>query len=192
MESSTSKVAANVLIVTAILLISVSLVTTLSKKTVVVNPLITQEQVTTTEPVEVVTTPSVATTTVATTSESIITSTSTVTTTTSVKGFTEKKWVWVKTTTSGTTLIPKKATAFTLTFNTDGSLTGTTDCNNFFGSYTLATGTVTFGVLGSTQMACDNSQESDFVISLQGTNHYTIDKNKNLTITTASSSMILK
>ena len=51
-------------------------------------------------------------------------------------------------------------TLLTITFNSDGTLTGFGGCNNFFGSYTLTGQTsefgkgITLGPIGSTKMFC--------------------------------------
>jgi heat shock protein HslJ len=194
MEPTTSKTGINILIVISIVLVGASLATTFTKKqnvedaAKVIAEMPAQTPVAE-EPVVV----EVTTTTTSTTTEVVTTASSTTATSTvNAKGFTEKKWTWVKTINEGKTTTPKKPTVFTITFAKDGTLTGTTDCNNFFGSYKVTDTKLTFGVLGSTQMFCEDSQESDFIISLQGTNSYSIDKSSNLTITNASSTMTLK
>lgn len=72
-------------------------------------------------------------------------------------------WKWRMTQKGNETLTPKTVDAFTLTFNADGSVSGTTDCNNFAGSYTLTDNTIQFSALGMTKKFCEGSQESEFV-----------------------------
>ena len=188
MESSTSKIAANVLIVIALLLIGASLVTVFNKKVEVVAPTVIPtpapviiEQSATNTPIE------------STTTDIVSTSTSTATSTNiNIAGFTEKNWTWVKTTTGSKTVTPKKAEAFTVTFKTNGSLSGTTDCNSFFGDYNVASDTLSFGGLGSTRMFCEGAQETDFMKALQEAKSYMVDKSNNLILITASGSMMFK
>jgi heat shock protein HslJ len=76
----------------------------------------------------------------------------------------DTKWVWEKTEMNdGTITVPRKAEAFTITFQEDGNLSGTTDCNGFFGLYSADRGALTIGPLGMTKMYCEGSQEAEFV-----------------------------
>jgi heat shock protein HslJ len=79
------------------------------------------------------------------------------------------RWVWKETTMSdGSVITPNQPEAFTLTFNTDYSVNGTTDCNGFGGDYLLQDGVLTFGPFAMTKMYCEGSQEIDFQQMLQG------------------------
>ncbi len=91
-------------------------------------------------------------------------------------------WVWQKTVLSdGSIVTPKKAGAFTLTFNADGNLSGKTDCNGFFGSYTFGSdGFIKFGALGSTLMFCGDSQEQVFTGVIAQSDRYGMDASGNL------------
>lgn len=197
MELSTSKIIVNTLIVTAILLIGVSVTSVLMKKPAeVVNNVST--------PAETIKQPIIEeNSTVSTTTESTTTEMSTPSSATSTatstsqanenKNLTSKKWTWVKTTISGTSTTPKKANAFSVTFNATGTITGTTDCNNYFGSYkTTDSNKLTLGPIGSTKMFCGESQENDFMSVLQKVIEYSIDKNNNLILTTGSGTMMFK
>jgi heat shock protein HslJ len=77
-------------------------------------------------------------------------------------------WVWEKTEASGAgSSAPKRPSTFSLTFESDGTLRGVTDCNSFSGTYTLTKGdTLTFGPLLSTKMYCEGSQEIEFTTAL--------------------------
>lgn len=191
METSTSKTAVNILIITAILLIVTSIVTVLNKKP---SQEITKVEVATQPTTEVA---SSATTTTSTTTEetTALTATSTATSTlVTIEGFTDKSWIWTKTTATGTKAItPKKTMAFTLTFTADGTVKGTTDCNAFSGNYKIDNSKLSFGPLASTRMFCDGSQEEAFIQSLLATLSYTFATTTNiLTLTTASGTILFK
>jgi heat shock protein HslJ len=51
-------------------------------------------------------------------------------------------------------LAPTSDAAFTATFADDGTVSGSSGCNTFSGSYTLDGNSLSFGPLASTQMAC--------------------------------------
>lgn len=90
---------------------------------------------------------------------------------------TGRTWTWVRTQMNdGTVTTPKKVEAFTITFNADGSVLGTTDCNRFFGKYSLDGNKVTFGPLASTKMACSGSQESVFMKFLGEIDSYLLNE----------------
>jgi len=77
---------------------------------------------------------------------------------------TMKAWTWTRTQyNNDTVIIPVKADAFTLTFNNDGRLNATTDCNRMMGSYTAEGSKLSFNQLASTRMYCPDSQEKKFV-----------------------------
>lgn len=97
----------------------------------------------------------------------------------SVQGTT---WVWKKTVMSdGGVVTPNKSGVFTVMFNTDGNLSGKTDCNGFFGSYTFGSdGFIKFGPLASTLMYCDGSQEQVFRGEIEKVDRYSIDASGNL------------
>lgn len=95
-------------------------------------------------------------------------------------------WVWYKTVAQNDVLVtPFNTGTFTLMFNSDGSLSGKTDCNGYFGSYTFATdGFVKFGPLGSTLMFCENSQENVFTSSLQNASRYALSESDRVLVIT--------
>lgn len=69
----------------------------------------------------------------------------------------------------------------TLRIATDGKVTGRGACNNFFGSADAKAGTIKFGQMGSTQMACDQpvmEQERRFHDALENAATYRIDNGK--------------
>lgn len=183
MESSTSKIMINVLIVTAIALIGVSVVSVLIKKPAPTTPAITTNEAST----------EVATTTDTEQSTTTEMTEETTATSSAPKGLIQKTWTWTKTTSGTTTTVtPKKETAFTITFTETGSIQGTTDCNKFLGTYTATSNKISLSQLGSTKMYCEGSQEQDFTNTLQKISAYTIDKDNNLILTTASGTMVFK
>jgi heat shock protein HslJ len=101
-------------------------------------------------------------------------------------------WIWDKINTqSGTVITPNKRGAFALTFGEGAKVSWTTDCNNFFGSYSLASdGIISFSALGSTRMYCAGSQESDFASLLQKVSSARIDNSSSLVLTTADGSVL--
>ena len=96
---------------------------------------------------------------------------------------TAKKWSWVKTIMNNDeTITPNKTEAFTLTFNDDGKINGTTDCNNFFGQYEKNKDNLTFGPLASTRMFCEGSQENIFTKQLSQVDKLFFDSKGNLVL----------
>lgn len=86
-------------------------------------------------------------------------------------------WVWTGTLlNNGSTTEPRKTDAFTVTFEGEGRVIGTTDCNSFFGEYSVAPGgVISFGPLASTKMYCEGSQEAVFTKHVSDSNgvHFT-------------------
>lgn len=80
----------------------------------------------------------------------------------------QRVWKWESTLMNdGTTISPEKVDAFTITINEDGSVTGTTDCNDFTGQYKAeGPSKITFELTPSTSNACEGSQEGEFLKAL--------------------------
>ena len=81
----------------------------------------------------------------------------------------------------------------TLAFGDDGSLSGFGGCNRLFGDYTSADGEISFGLVGSTRMACASpegvmEQEAAFIAALSTAATYTIEGDK-LAMRTADDAM---
>lgn len=98
-------------------------------------------------------------------------------------GLSDFVWVWqgTKATNEEDSVTPKKVGEFTLTFNAEeGMVSGATDCNNFFGPYTVSGNDIEFGALGSTQMFCEDSQESDFSSSVASSTSFSFDEEGDL------------
>jgi heat shock protein HslJ len=70
-------------------------------------------------------------------------------------------WLWVETIKGEETVIPRDAGAFSVTFS-EGSLTGTTDCNNFSGTFTVSENTIAIGAVAMSKKFCEDSQEMEF------------------------------
>jgi heat shock protein HslJ len=74
-----------------------------------------------------------------------------------------KDWSWIRTVyNNDTTVVPAKPNVFTLTFNEDGRLNATTDCNRMTGSYSIDGRLLSIGKLAATRMYCPDSQEGEF------------------------------
>ncbi len=71
-----------------------------------------------------------------------------------------------------TSFAPKKLSDFSLHFDTEGQVSGTTDCNGFFGSYTKEGDSLQFGTLGSTMMYCSDSHETVYHDILSHIDHF--------------------
>jgi heat shock protein HslJ len=63
---------------------------------------------------------------------------------------------------------------FVLTFNNDGTVASSTDCNTFSGTFTADGSKLGIGRLASTRKACQGSQEGPYAASLQDAASYTI------------------
>lgn len=87
-----------------------------------------------------------------------------------------KPWEWVSATyADGTTVAPKNADDFIMTFSSSGGVSFETDCNSMSSSYEAYVGGLTFGPIASTKMFCEGSQETEFakLISETKTYHFT-------------------
>ena len=84
-----------------------------------------------------------------------------------------KTWNWISALyNDDTTLAPKKADTFTLTFDSDDTFSATTDCNQMSGSYTVIGSKISFSSIASTLKYCEGSQESDFSKLLENASSY--------------------
>lgn len=96
-------------------------------------------------------------------------------------------WTWLKTDLADKTeIIPKRAGAFKLTFQANGTMSATTDCNSIGGTYEVKGQQLTFGNLAMTEMFCADSQEQDFVKLLNDTESYSFTGKGELLITLKS------
>lgn len=101
----------------------------------------------------------------------------------SVEDLTSSTWVWEETImNNGDITTPAEEDAFTLNFTTDGSISGTTDCNSFGGSYSLSETEINFGDMAMTRMYCEGSQEQDFVDMVTESNMIYFDENDDLVL----------
>lgn len=83
-----------------------------------------------------------------------------------------KEWGWVNTTYSdGVVVTPREPSRFSLAFAKE-SFTAYTDCNSAGGQYSATGDKIIFSKIISTMMACQNSQEGDFVGALQNVTNY--------------------
>lgn len=93
---------------------------------------------------------------------------------------TSKKWTWTMTQMSDEqTSYPSNVGnggSFTATFQEDGRLLATTDCNNGNGSYTIgADNSLTIGPMASTMMYCEGSSEGAYFQQLNQVGSYKIE-----------------
>jgi heat shock protein HslJ len=115
--------------------------------------------------------------------------------TTVPSALTDKPWQWVRTNyTDGRVFAPKQATAFVITFNQDGSMSATTDCNGVSGSYTAVADSLAFGALATTMMFCDGSEEGVFneLLGTVSTYRFTVGGELELGLKAGEGVMILK
>lgn len=90
----------------------------------------------------------------------------------STTSLTAKKWTWAQSFYNDGRRITPKKDVFTLTFLNDGTFAVTTDCNGGAGKYTKTDSQITFTDIVRTEMACGDSQESEFITMLEHTSGY--------------------
>ncbi len=84
-----------------------------------------------------------------------------------------KTWSWVKTTyNNGDVHAPVEPGVFSLTFEQDGTLLVTTDCNTMRGNYRVDEHRIRFEQMAATRMFCEDSQEQLFAKMLDSVNSY--------------------
>lgn len=77
---------------------------------------------------------------------------------------TSTTWVWQETLMNNDDVFTPEDDSFSVTFAADGSISGTTDCNNFGGQYGItADRELSFSPFFMTQMYCEGSQEQMFM-----------------------------
>ena len=85
---------------------------------------------------------------------------------------TMKSWKWVSTTYSDGKKLTAKSQKFVLTFAKDGTFSSSTDCNNVAGKYTDDEKKIVLSDMVSTLMACESSQEGEYVKALGQVSSY--------------------
>jgi len=85
-------------------------------------------------------------------------------------------WTWQRTElTGGEVVTAPEGGKFILSFDEDGLVYSTTDCNQLSGSYTKSDdGTIKFSPFAMTKMFCEGSQEGTYAAQLAQTASYTI------------------
>lgn len=92
-------------------------------------------------------------------------------------------WLWTNTVKADGEIEPVQKEAFIMIFNADMTVSGTTDCNYFFGDYQATEeGELSFGHLASTMMYCEDAQENEFTKDLSEVDSYTVDEDGNLSL----------
>lgn len=102
-------------------------------------------------------------------------------------------WVWERNIIGGDGMVPvAKPGEFSITFGTDGKVSGATDCNGFGGEYTMGSdGVISFGQFVSTLKYCEGSQETDFTTSLAQATRMTTDADGNLVLILGETSNVM-
>jgi heat shock protein HslJ len=92
-----------------------------------------------------------------------------------------KQWVWQKTLYNNDTSIePKEADAFTITFAEGQRAQIGTDCNRMQARYAVKGNKIEFSELLATRMFCEDSQEQVFADMLGNANAYFFDNRNQL------------
>ncbi len=88
---------------------------------------------------------------------------------------TDVKWFLYKLRTKDGTRTFSISKAY-LIFQSNNQITGNTDCNNLFSSYSADSTALSFGTIGTTKMYCKkNTIENDFLFALSQTTQYKIN-----------------
>jgi heat shock protein HslJ len=105
-----------------------------------------------------------------------------------------KTWVWAGTQTdNGRVIAPRQENVFTVTFNEDGRVSLTTDCNSMGGEYIVNGNKIIFDKIMATLMGCPaESQESEFSVFLQETPSYRFTELGELVLEMDSGTMFLR
>lgn len=87
------------------------------------------------------------------------------------------RWQWQQTVRAGgSELVPEDPTAFLLTFDGDGTMRATTDCNSLRGRYAVGIArSLTLDDIGSTRMACPEAQGPVFQADLASVTRFRTD-----------------
>lgn len=94
-----------------------------------------------------------------------------------------KEWKWVRTQkTNNIVSAPTKPDTFSLTFKSDGNVTGTTDCNSFGAKYVTSGEKMTFSQMVQTLKFCSGSQETLFTGSINNVESYYFDSTGRLVL----------
>lgn len=104
-------------------------------------------------------------------------------------------WTWVSTTAAdGTVTEPRKKDAFSVSLAEDGSVSGTTDCNSFFGRFVTGEGDkISFPEpFGMTKKYCAGSQEMEFMGQLRAMETFVIGDDGVLTMRGGGTTMRLQ
>jgi heat shock protein HslJ len=94
-----------------------------------------------------------------------------------------KKWIWVRTEMNNDAVImPEKEDVFSLSFERNGSVQISTDCNAVGGSYTINDHELIFGDFRATMMYCEKSQEQEFMQMIGEVDQYLINDDGELVL----------
>jgi heat shock protein HslJ len=91
-------------------------------------------------------------------------------------GLTGGGWTWVRTELpGGMTVAAPEGGRFVLSFDEDGRMASTTDCNQMSGSYTTEGDTLIFGAIAMTKMYCEGSMEGTYAEQLDRTIAFSVE-----------------
>ncbi len=87
------------------------------------------------------------------------------------------QWVWTRTVEGGVTTVPNNVGDSRLSFDVNGGMGTSTDCNSYFGIYVLSGETLTIGVQGGTLMFCPDEEttETEYIGMLGRVTGYAIE-----------------
>ena len=83
----------------------------------------------------------------------------------------------------------------TIAFGADGTVSGTTGCNQYTGTYEVNGSAITFGPLSQTLMLCEGpagTSETLFGPAIQGATSWAVDADGNLTISGGAGEIVAK
>ena len=97
-------------------------------------------------------------------------------------------WAWKETAFSnGNKQEPSDPTFFVMTFQSNGSFSSTTDCNNIMGNFEVDKSELSIGGIGSTLMACENeTMQDEYMKNLEGVKSYSVNENGQLILELAN------
>jgi heat shock protein HslJ len=83
-------------------------------------------------------------------------------------------WTWLRTEIAGGQIMAAPVGKFVISFDGEGNMTSTTDCNSLSGTFEVNGNQLTFGPFISTLMYCDGSLEGEYSGQLSKTERYII------------------
>lgn len=96
----------------------------------------------------------------------------------------KKDWQWIKNVDpKGQVIEPNSPDKFVISLDYEAkSFTARTDCNRFFGGFSIKGKNIAFSNIGSTRMFCKDSQERIFIDQLASSVSYVLESSSNAVI----------